>query len=114
MDNPSNDINLLVGMFDADFLRDQEFLTWESWYILSKYYRINSQHQKSYECAKKGITLCPPEDKVYNLHEEISIVSYYLRKIEEGYFACEHVINSKFAPNDVKALADRNKEFYIK
>lgn len=108
----TTDSNLLIGMYESNFLNKQEFLTSQSWLILAKHYRNISQYSKSHDCIKQGQLLCSKEeDDIFD--EEISIISYYLGNTEEGYLACEKVINSKSLPLESRITASNNIKFYV-
>ena len=126
-DKPKYDIKMLLekhkdGKMDepceewgCDEESKGEFKTapWEAWYMLARHYRQNSQHKKSYECARKGLEASPPLEKQYLLYEEISIIAFYLDMKEEGLAACEKVILSSDAPWSTRNLALSNVGFYI-
>lgn len=87
---------------------------WYKWYLLANHYRLNSKYQSAYDCAHKGLPLASEQDR-WRLEEEISIVSYYLTKIDEGYENCERVIlaNNDLIPWHTRNLAQNNQSFYM-
>lgn len=87
--------------------------SWDEWHALSKHYRLTSKHAASYDCALKGLASNSPEDKEYLLYEEISIVSYYIDKKNEGFEACEKVILSPYSPWATRNLALSNEGYYM-
>ena len=109
-----SDMNLIVGMYEAGFLKDQDFITWETWYSLAKHYRFRGNNQRAYDCAMKGLELNPPKNKEYLLYEEISIVAFYIKKIEEGYQACEKVVLSHHSPWHTQNSTLHNEQYYMK
>lgn len=87
--------------------------TWYEWYLMSRHYRLKSEHQQSYDCAHRALTFVIPEEKKYLVWEELSIVTCYLNKKEEGYQAADIVTMSDHAPFNTVNLAMKNQSFYM-
>lgn len=85
---------------------------WEAWHALARHYRIAGQYSQAYECAHKSWESNPPPTKEYLIHEEISIVAYYLNKHAEGYNACEQIVLSQ-APWETRNSTINNQGFYM-
>ena len=79
---------------------------------MAKQFTDKSNYQSAYDCAKKGLALAPKSNQ-YLFNQELSLVSYYLDKKDEGYRACESVIFSSFAPYDFKNKALKNQIYYM-
>jgi FkbM family methyltransferase len=114
-------IQKLTAIYDAGKLL--EITDWHEAYTLARHYRIKSSHMKSYQCAKWGLKLITDKNnknysneslqKIYLLHEELSIVTCYIRKHDEGLYYAELVILSPYAPFNTINLAASNERFYI-
>lgn len=73
------------------------------------YYRLHGDNQVAYLFAKIGSLLFPS----YQFEEELSIVSYYTKRKEDGYIAASHLMTCKEAPWWVKDLASKNILYYV-
>ena len=93
----------------------QSVQSWEPWLALATAYRCSSNHKDAYDCAHRGLGLNPPPHEQYRFYEEISIVSFYIKKFEEGYDACERVILSKngITPWTTRNYILNNQSFYM-
>jgi FkbM family methyltransferase len=78
---------------------------WDPWLTLATDYRCSSNHAEAYDCAIRGLKMDPPQHEKYRFYEEISIVAFYLKKLDEGYDACEKVILSE---NSITPWVTRN------
>ena len=107
-----NDTNELVSKYESRQLDDD--VTWDIWHTLANHFRINSNHAESYDCIMRGLKASSPADKEYLLYEELSIVSFYLKKMDEGYDACDKVILSPYAPWQNRNVTLNNQSFYMK
>lgn len=90
-----------------------EKFTWYEWYLMSRHYRLKSENQLSYDCTQRALTFVIPEEKKYLVWEEVSIVTCYLNKKEEGYQAADIVTMSEHAPFSTVNLAMKNQSFYM-
>lgn len=96
------------------FTKEQtDKFTWYEWYSIARYYRLKSEHQLSYDCAQRALTFDIPEEKNYLVWEELSIVTCYLDKKEEGYQAADYVTTCEHAPFTAINLAMKNQSFYM-
>ena len=85
----------------------------EKIYNLVRQHRIKGEHSLAYELAKECLSLEPPKNIELLLHEEISVVAYYLDKLDEGYLSCEKVIASNLSWN-IKNNTLNNQAFYMR
>lgn len=112
-ESPYN-IPSLCKQYDDLTLQKDKSITWDQWHALGKHYRLQSQHTRCYDCIRRAFSLNPPKDKLYLLYEELSIICYYINKLDEGYQACERVILSPNAPWNSRNTALSNQAFYRK
>jgi len=109
------DIKGLCHKFESGELDGaQDDLSWQEWHAISKHYRLESKHLLSFKSVHRGLKASPPEDSKYLLYEELSIVSFYINKKEEGVESCENVILSATAPWTTRNTAISNEGYYMK
>lgn len=77
----------------------------------AKVLRLKGENQSSYDLCKKILEI--EKDPFSIVNEELSIVSYYTGKKEEGRIASERVLASKFSTSATKALTLSNIIFYL-
>ncbi|HSX12961.1 MAG TPA: hypothetical protein VLE96_00860 [Chlamydiales bacterium] len=76
---------------------------------ISSYYRHHGDNQLAYIFAKLGSILFSS----YQFEEDLSIVSYYTGRKEDGYIAASNLMTRKDAPWWVKNQASKNILFYV-
>jgi tetratricopeptide (TPR) repeat protein len=104
----SNHVETLVAAYENKSLQSDN---WEDWYEIGTYYRNQRKHADAYDCITKAFNGCPAE-KLPLLHHELSIVCYYVGKIQEGYDSCEYILFSN-APWNHKNNTLNNMGFYM-
>lgn len=107
---PKSDVTaLLQNWRDKD---TQEFIE-DDWFNLIAYLRMIEQHADCQQCirdAKPHISLA----NSYRLDFELGIVAFYLDQHDEGYLACERVINDPSTSEQVRNAAIKNQGYYVK
>lgn len=76
---------------------------------ISSYYRHHGDNQLAYIFAKMGSFLFSS----YQFDEDLSIVSYYTNRFDEGYIAASNLLTHQESPWWVKEQAAKNILFYI-
>ncbi|MBU6446887.1 MAG: glycosyl transferase family 2, partial [Verrucomicrobia bacterium] len=90
-------------------------------YYLAVFYNQQEQYEKAYRCIKDWLALPKPEQKDclfnedwqhdYGLPFELSICAYYVGQYQESLDICNVLLNDSTLPDDVRALAERNRQF---
>lgn len=77
-------------------------------------YRCNREWQKSYDQCTSALKLLPKDYKyLYSIYEELSIVCYYIGKIDQGYDACEYIITNAHVPYNIRNYTLSNQQYYM-
>lgn len=78
------------------------------------HYRCNREWQKSYDICTEALKTVPKDCKyLYTIYEELSIICYYLGKIDEGYTASDHIVTSATVPYRIRNYTLSNQQFYM-
>lgn len=109
-----SDIDSLIQKHQSNNLEKEEMENWRVWKDLARHYRNDSKHRQSYDCIEKGKRLTECLSEQLNFDEELSIICYYLRKIEEGYQSCERMISSSNIDWSLRNSTLNNQAFYMK
>jgi tetratricopeptide (TPR) repeat protein len=95
----------------------------ESLYSIVKYYREHGQTKLAYIFAKTGVKIpFPTQDTLfldkmiydYGFQFELSILYFYMNKLEKGYKLSEKLIMDKNCPNHIANQVLYNIQFYMK
>jgi len=110
LDIPDKTIDELLDQYQKGTLITDN---WEIYYRLSKHYRLKGKNKESYDCAQLALSLGIPKKEEYKIYEELSIVSFYVGKKQDGYDACDKVIFSHDAPFNLKNSTINNQSYYM-
>jgi FkbM family methyltransferase len=106
---PKYDIKDLITSYE----KNEEFDDWEAYWMLSHHLRLLDKKEECYDLAIKALKQKPPKNKLHLIYEEISIVSFYLNKKEEGLISCENVVLDPHAEWEKRNLALSNQRYYM-
>lgn len=113
-DNPFYQTQVKPKEFDTKELmeKDQDTLTWDEILHLCYHQRCDlKDNNKCYELALLGLKKCPDNSR-YLFYKEISIVAFYIKKMDVGFQACENVVLSH-APWNCRNMTLANQAFYM-
>lgn len=83
------------------------------YYLSARDLRYKGRNIESYRLIKMGLPLSPDPEKEFQMYEELSIVAYYNGQIREGAYACDRVVLSQHASQDLIQQTINNSIFHI-
>lgn len=110
LNNSEHNYGELVKKYESGTVNE---FTWDIWHALAKHYRCSSKYAQSYDCAMQGLNSSPPENKEYLFNEELSVVCFYLKKMKEGYDACDKVTLSPHASWTTRNFFLNTQAYYM-